>query len=181
MGLIGKLLGTNEAMNAHSMIYQPEHHHKSELSHEVIAGAAGYEAMKAYERRCAEFGAPQSHEKMKEILSGIAAAEADKLFETKGLDYLDRGQARRMAAEQANRLAEEQYGLQNPQPTGYFSQQVSALGPYGGESGFGYGAPPQPQGYGFGYGGQAGPEQMGGHGGQGGAQVYQGSGYPGYP
>jgi hypothetical protein len=38
------------------------------LSHELIAGAASYEAMKAYENHCNENGQPGSHEKAKEIL-----------------------------------------------------------------------------------------------------------------
>lgn len=34
--------------------------HKSKLSHELIGGAAGFEAMKAYEQHCAQNGQPQS-------------------------------------------------------------------------------------------------------------------------
>lgn len=34
--------------------------HKSKLSHELIGGAAGFEAMKAYEQHCAQNGKPQS-------------------------------------------------------------------------------------------------------------------------
>jgi len=47
---------------------------------------------------------------MKEILAGIAAAEVDKLFETKGLDFLDREKAKHRAIQQAHHLANEQYG-----------------------------------------------------------------------
>jgi hypothetical protein len=38
------------------------------LTHEIIAGAASYEAMKAYENHCNANGEPSSHEKAKEIL-----------------------------------------------------------------------------------------------------------------
>lgn len=47
---------------------------------------------------------------MKEMLAGFAAAEVDKLFETKGLDYLDREKAKQMAAHQAHKLAHDKYG-----------------------------------------------------------------------
>jgi len=43
------------------------------------------------------------------IVAGIAAAEADKLFETKGLDMFDRERAKRHASEQAKKLYEEKY------------------------------------------------------------------------
>lgn len=35
--------------------------HKASLSHELIAGAAAYEAAKAYEKHCADNGKPDSH------------------------------------------------------------------------------------------------------------------------
>jgi hypothetical protein len=41
---------------------------QASFSHEIIAGAASYEAMKAYENHCNENGDPGSHEKAKEIL-----------------------------------------------------------------------------------------------------------------
>ncbi len=39
----------------------------------------------------------------KEILAGIAGAEVDKLFETKGLDFLDREKAKHHARQQPSR------------------------------------------------------------------------------
>jgi hypothetical protein len=39
---------------------------KAELSHEVISGAAAFEAMKAYENHCAQNGKPTSHAQAKE-------------------------------------------------------------------------------------------------------------------
>ena len=67
-------------------------------------------AIKAYEDHVRSTGEQVSHAKMKEMLAGFAAAEVDKLFETKGLDYLDREKAKRMATEQAYQLAHEKYG-----------------------------------------------------------------------
>ena len=67
-------------------------------------------AMKAYEDHVRRSGESVSHPLMKEMLAGFAAAEVDKLFETKGLDFLDREKAKRHAIQQAHRLADEQYG-----------------------------------------------------------------------
>lgn len=50
----------------------------------------------------------------KEILAGLAGAEVDKLFETKGLDTIDREKAKHHARENAKSLYDEQYG-QNDQ------------------------------------------------------------------
>ncbi|KAI8587142.1 hypothetical protein BDZ88DRAFT_426316 [Geranomyces variabilis] len=126
MGFFENLFGSNQAQDAHAQVYgcgQINESHKSSLSHEVISGAAGFEAMKAYERHCAANGQPQSHAMMKELLAGFAAAEIDKQFETKGLDWLDKEKAKKMAIQQAHQLAAEQYGEGNVAPTGYFQQK----------------------------------------------------------
>ncbi len=67
-------------------------------------------AIKAYEDRCRETGETVSHGKMKELLGAFAAAEVDKLVETKGLDFLDREKLKRLATHQAHALAKEKYG-----------------------------------------------------------------------
>ncbi|PYH49372.1 DUF3759 domain-containing protein, partial [Aspergillus saccharolyticus JOP 1030-1] len=74
--------------------------HKASLSHELIAGAASFEAMKAYERHCEANGQPQSHAQAKELLAGFAGAFIDREFESKGLDFLDREKAKRQAERQ---------------------------------------------------------------------------------
>ncbi|KAF8521925.1 hypothetical protein BU17DRAFT_10215, partial [Hysterangium stoloniferum] len=63
--------------------------HKATLSHELIAGAAAYEAAKAYEEHSARHGKPDNHAKAKEIMAGFAGAFVDRMVETKGLDYID--------------------------------------------------------------------------------------------
>jgi len=78
--------------------------HKAELSHELISGAAAYEAAKAYENHCAKNGKPPSHEKAKELFAGFAGAAVDRLVETKGLSYIDKEKAKR----QANAYAKDQ-------------------------------------------------------------------------
>ena len=54
-------------------------------------------------------GQPVKHGMAKEMLAGIAMAEVDKLFETKGLDYLDKEKAKREAKKQAEQLYDEKY------------------------------------------------------------------------
>ena len=47
---------------------------------------------------------------MKELLAAAAAAEVEKLIETRGLTHLQRRRAKKMAEEQAYMLAEHRYG-----------------------------------------------------------------------
>ena len=55
-------------------------------------------------------GEAVDHGTAKEILAALAAGEADKLVETKGLDAVDREKAKRQASEQAKAMYDEQYG-----------------------------------------------------------------------
>jgi len=75
--------------------------HEAEWSHELIAGAASYEAAKAYENHVAQNGEPESHEKAKEILAGFTGAFVDREVETRGLDFIDRERAKSQAQDQA--------------------------------------------------------------------------------
>lgn len=105
--------------------------HKAELSHELIAGAAAFEAAKAWEKHQEENGTvalssftfpvsirltalksgkPENHALAKELLAGFAGAAVDRLVETKGLDYLDREKAKHHAKE---RLEEQLAGEYN--------------------------------------------------------------------
>ncbi|CAG8499857.1 hypothetical protein C2G38_560095 [Gigaspora rosea] len=93
----------------HDDVYNDKKH-KGHLTHEIIAGAAAFEAMKSYEKKKAEAsGQKDKHAFLKEALAGIAAAEAEKLFETKGLDAIDREKAKHAAKENAKKLYEEKY------------------------------------------------------------------------
>jgi len=73
---------------------------KATLSHEVIAGAAAYEAAKAYENHVAANGQPASHAEAKEVFAGFAGAFVDREAETKGLDFIDSEKAKRQAVNQ---------------------------------------------------------------------------------
>ncbi|WP_139161837.1 DUF3759 domain-containing protein, partial [Acinetobacter baumannii] len=66
---------------------------KSSLGHEVIAGGAAFAGFKAFEDHQRKEGKPVSHAFAKELLAGFAAAEVDKLAETKGEDWFDRERA----------------------------------------------------------------------------------------
>ncbi|KAJ5594752.1 CipC1 protein concanamycin induced protein C [Penicillium hispanicum] len=71
--------------------------HEASWSHELIGGAAAYEAMKAYENHEEQNGQVEDHAKAKEILAGFAGAFVDREVETKGLDFIDREKAKRHA------------------------------------------------------------------------------------
>ncbi|PPQ98004.1 hypothetical protein CVT26_003066 [Gymnopilus dilepis] len=83
--------------------------HKAQLSHELIAAAAAYEAEKAYEKHCAQHGKPSSHEKAKEILAGLSAAFVDRIVETKGLDFVDKEKAKHEANKKLHHAAAAEY------------------------------------------------------------------------
>ncbi|KAF8257206.1 hypothetical protein EI94DRAFT_1597967 [Lactarius quietus] len=68
---------------------------QASVTHELLGGAAAYEAAKAYENHCAANGQPTSHAKAKELLAGFAGAYVDREVETKGFDYIDREKAKR--------------------------------------------------------------------------------------
>ncbi|KAI0045749.1 hypothetical protein FA95DRAFT_1560876 [Auriscalpium vulgare] len=75
--------------------------HKAELSHELIAAAASYEAAKAYEKHVSQNGQPASHAEAKELLAGFTGAFIDRETETHGLDFLDKEKAKYDAKQQA--------------------------------------------------------------------------------
>ncbi|KAF8729093.1 hypothetical protein AX14_006400 [Amanita brunnescens Koide BX004] len=83
--------------------------HKAELSHELIAGAASYEAAKAYENHVSANGQPTSHAEAKELLAGFAGAAVDRIVETKGLDFVDREKAKHYAKEQCYASSAQDY------------------------------------------------------------------------
>ncbi|OZJ03550.1 hypothetical protein BZG36_04182 [Bifiguratus adelaidae] len=92
-----------------NQVYNGSEEHKASWSHELLGGAAGFEAMKAYEDHLARNGQPQSHAFAKELIAGFAAAEIDKLAETKGLDFIDRERAKHEAKARAHEMYEQKY------------------------------------------------------------------------
>ncbi|ORZ25053.1 hypothetical protein BCR42DRAFT_399282 [Absidia repens] len=84
----------------HEEVSNASEEHKGSLTHEVIAGAAAYQALKAYNEHCEKNGKPVEHAKAKQILAGFAGGALDKLVETKGLDFIDKQKAKRQAEDQ---------------------------------------------------------------------------------
>ncbi|KAF7727469.1 hypothetical protein EC973_007447 [Apophysomyces ossiformis] len=87
---------------------EEEEGHKGSFTHELIAGAAAYEAVKAYNEHCEKNGKPVEHARTKQLLAGFAAGALDKLIETKGLDYLDKKRAEKHAEEQLHKYADDE-------------------------------------------------------------------------
>ncbi|KAF9064303.1 hypothetical protein BDP27DRAFT_1270232 [Rhodocollybia butyracea] len=81
----------SDEANAHAEVQSA---HKSEISHQLLAAAASYEAAKAYENHCAANGKPDSHAKAKELIAAFSGAFVDRLVETKGLDFIDKQKAK---------------------------------------------------------------------------------------
>jgi len=97
------------AERAYDQVYggrMPNH----EVSHELLAGAAGFEAMRMYEHHREREGIVEHHAAGKELLAGFAAAEVDKHFDSGRYGHLDRHEARRLAREQADYLWQQQHG-----------------------------------------------------------------------
>ncbi|KAI0279186.1 hypothetical protein BGY98DRAFT_933345 [Russula aff. rugulosa BPL654] len=90
--------------------YQSAPKHEAHVSHELIAGAAAYEAAKAYQDHVAASGKPVNHAKAKEVIAGLAGAFIDKQFETHGLDFLDKEKAKRQAKQQAEEAVTQHGG-----------------------------------------------------------------------
>ncbi|KAF4984064.1 hypothetical protein FZEAL_677 [Fusarium zealandicum] len=82
--------------------------HEAKWSHELLGGAAAFEAAKVYEDHASQNGHPDSHAKAKEFLAGAIGAFVDREVETRGLDYVDTEKAKR----HAQRQAEEQLAQQ---------------------------------------------------------------------
>ncbi|OAX43467.1 hypothetical protein K503DRAFT_140006 [Rhizopogon vinicolor AM-OR11-026] len=82
--------------------------HKASLSHELLGGAAAFEAAKAYEDHCAKNGRPDNHALAKEIFAGFAGAAVDRLVETKGADAWSDHQ-RKKAREHAQETITENF------------------------------------------------------------------------
>jgi hypothetical protein len=97
------------AERAHGQFYGGQIPH-ADVTHEVLAAAAGFEAMRMYEHHREREGITEHHELGKELLAGFAGAEVDKHFDRGTFGHLDREQARSLAREQAHGLFNQRYG-----------------------------------------------------------------------
>jgi Protein of unknown function (DUF3759) len=98
MGLFGQQHYHHHHRDAYDAVYGGRRPHH-QITHELLAAAIGFEAMRMYEHRVA-----------KELLAAFVAAEIDRHFDTGRYHHLSRHEARRMAREQAEWLWQQQYG-----------------------------------------------------------------------
>ncbi|KAI0304311.1 hypothetical protein B0F90DRAFT_1666834 [Multifurca ochricompacta] len=109
MGWFGEDHDVTQAYNE----YQTNPKHESSLTHELIAGAAAFEAAKAYENHKERNGQPVDHATAKALISssyisaGFAGAFIDKEVETRGLDFIDKEKAKHHAKRQAEEALAE--------------------------------------------------------------------------
>jgi hypothetical protein len=99
----------HHARDAYDQVYGGGRAHH-EITHELLAGGAAFEAMRLYEHHREREGIPEHHQLAKELLAGLVAAEIDKHFESGRYGHLNRREAHRMAREQADYLMQQQYG-----------------------------------------------------------------------
>lgn len=104
------MFGFGDHEESYNAVYGEQHEGK--FSHELLAGAASFGAAKVFEDRQRREGKPVSHAFAKELLAGIAGGEVDKLFETHGLDYLDKEKAKHEARRMATEGYDQHYGQQ---------------------------------------------------------------------
>jgi hypothetical protein len=103
------LFSHHDARDAYDQVYgggRPHH----EITHELMAGAAAFEAMRMFEHHREREGIPEHHELAKELLAGFVGAELDKHFENNRYGHLNRHEARRLSQERAEYLYQQQYG-----------------------------------------------------------------------
>ncbi|KAI7862857.1 ricin B lectin domain-containing protein [Spinellus fusiger] len=93
------VLPYEQASEAHRQVYTER---KAHLSHQVIAGAAGYEAVKAYIRHQESQGTPVNHQFAKKAIAGIVAAQMVKFAEEHQWSSRDKEQATREAEQAAD-------------------------------------------------------------------------------
>ncbi|ORX96223.1 hypothetical protein BCR34DRAFT_607701 [Clohesyomyces aquaticus] len=103
--------GWGESEQSYDQVYNNNQfeENKSSFGHEVIAGGAAFAGFKAFEDHQRKEGKPVSHAFAKELVAGFAAAEVDKLAETKGEDWFDREKAKREAKRNAENMYDEHY------------------------------------------------------------------------
>ncbi|KAI9264722.1 hypothetical protein BY458DRAFT_476840 [Sporodiniella umbellata] len=88
--------------------------HKADWTHELLAAAGGFAAMRAYNKKQEEEGAnPENdHHVAKQMLAALAAASVDHMAESKGMDWVDRQKAKKHAEEEAQKMYSEKTGFE---------------------------------------------------------------------
>ncbi|KAE8371986.1 hypothetical protein BDV26DRAFT_275034 [Aspergillus bertholletiae] len=99
--------GWQESEEAHRQVQGEKH--EGHLSHELIAGAASFAGMKAWEDHQRKEGKTVNHAFAKEALAAVVGSQVDRLIETKGLDQIDKMKAKKHAKENAEKMYDEHY------------------------------------------------------------------------
>jgi hypothetical protein len=103
------LFSHHHAKDAYDQVYgggRPQH----QVTHELLAGAAAFEAMRMFEHHREREGIPEHHELAKELLAGFVGAEIEKHFAQGRYGHLNRHEAKQLAEQQAQSLLQQQYG-----------------------------------------------------------------------
>jgi len=103
------LFDRDRAQHAHGQVYGGQLPH-AHVTHELLAAAVGFEAMRMYEHHREREGITEHHALGKELIAGFAAAEVDKHFEQGRFGHLNREQAKRQARRHAEGLYDQYYG-----------------------------------------------------------------------
>ena len=106
---MGFFFDRDQAQDAYDQVYGDDYP-RHEVTHELLAGAAGFEAMRMYEHHREREGIAEHHELGKELLAGFAAGEVEKHFENGYYDHLDQEKVTMAAQDQADYLWQQQYG-----------------------------------------------------------------------
>ncbi|KIM77959.1 hypothetical protein PILCRDRAFT_76137 [Piloderma croceum F 1598] len=93
--------------------YAGSEEHKPKITHELLGGAAAFEACHPWEDHQAANGRPDNHAKAKEVLAGLAGAIVDREVETRGLDAVDSYKAKRHAEQQIQDIPPQDLGYDN--------------------------------------------------------------------
>ncbi|KAL0073486.1 carbohydrate-binding module family 13 protein [Phycomyces blakesleeanus] len=110
------MLVEHDLEEAHEKVYTEK---KASLSHELLAGAAAFAAVHAWEKRQEEAGEEVHHSMTKKLLASLAAAEMVKLYEERGIEEEDDDEEKkiekknilqRMSASAAQNLFEAKHG-----------------------------------------------------------------------
>jgi|SRR5580658_10210089 hypothetical protein len=104
------LFDRDRAEGAYGQVYGGQMPH-ADVTHEVLAAAVGFEAMRMYEHHREREGITEHHELGKELMAGFAAAEVDRHFDRGSFGHLDRGQARMMAQQHAGGMFDQHFGF----------------------------------------------------------------------
>jgi hypothetical protein len=79
------------------------------LTHEVLAGAAGFEAIHLYEKHREKEGIVEHNQVGKELLAGFAAGVAEKYIEKGVGKALDKNKVKKDAAAHAEAIWQEEH------------------------------------------------------------------------